>query len=73
MTKPIQQLPNWAKVLIRIILLPVAAILHFIPHFFGWVMALRNWVLYGGEFITYQKKDPATISDIYKKLVEQNK
>ena len=71
MSKPIQQLPTLVKMLIRIILLPIAAILHAIPHIIGFLISMKNWVLYGGEFITYQKNDPAQINDIYNILKEK--
>ena len=70
MKKPLQQLPKWAKIIIRIILLPAAMLLHLIPHLVGYILSLKNWVIYGGEFITYQKNDPAQINDIYELLKE---
>ena len=73
MKKPIQQLPVWIRVLIRIILLPIAMVLHIIPHIVGFTISMKNWVLYGGEFITYQKNDPAQIIDIYNLLKNKAK
>jgi hypothetical protein len=32
----------------------------------------RNWILYGGEAVTYEKDDKATIYDIYKELKKQH-
>jgi len=66
--KPIQQLPKWAKVLIRVTLLPAVFCLHLIPHIVGIILSLKNWVMYGGELINYQKNDTALISDIYQLL-----
>ena len=66
--KPLQQLPKWLKLIIRIILLPAAMLLHLIPHLVGYVLGLKNWVIYGGEFITYEKNESTIIADIYQKL-----
>ena len=68
MSKPIQQLPRWAQIVVRLIALPLAAGLHLIPHVIGYFQAVHRFVLYGGEFITYEKNDPATISDIYQSI-----
>ena len=45
-------------------------VLHLIPHLVGYILSLKNWVIYGGEFITYQKNDTAQINDIYELLKE---
>ena len=68
--KPLQQLPKWLKLIIRVLLLPAAMLLHFIPHFVGYILGLKNWVINGGEFITYEKNEAATIGDIYQLLKE---
>jgi len=63
-----QYLPNWVAIIIRIILLPIAAILHLIPHVMGFTASLILWVRYGGEFTIYQKDERVTISKIYDEL-----
>jgi len=66
--KPFSKLPYWLKVCIRFLMLPIAAILHLIPHIIAFVTNLYKWVRYGGEFIVYDKDDAATIKDIYNQL-----
>ena len=71
MKKPFSILPYWAKVVIRLALLPAAATLHIIPYLIAFVSRLYRWVMYGGEFTVYRKDEPATIQDIYDELKEQ--
>lgn len=70
--KMIHKLPVWAKIMIRVILLPIAFILHLIPHIIGLVVNLKNWVVYGGEFISYTKDDKASMAKIFNELKKQN-
>lgn len=58
------------KVIIRVILLPVAFILHLIPHILGMAITLYRWVKYGGEFIVYTQEDKATMYKIFKSIRE---
>ncbi len=65
MKKPIYQLPYLARFTLRLVLLPCAMLLHLIPHVIGWVIGCKNWLIYGGEFITYEKNETATIAEVY--------
>jgi len=65
-------LPQWVKIIIRIILLPTAMIIHLIPHIVAYIRNMCFWVAYGGEFIIHSKEDKATISRIYYKLKEHD-
>ena len=61
-------LPNYVKIAIRIILLPIAFVIHLIPHIIGLFVNMYRWVLYGGEFIVYTNKTKQTISDCFEYL-----
>ncbi len=66
-------LPQWLKITIRVILLPTALLLHLIPHIIALTRNMKNWVLYGGEFmISQQKVDYASMQKIYEELKKQN-
>jgi len=63
---------NWFKITIRIMLLPIAFVLHLIPHIIGITVNMKNWVLYGGEFTVYNQDTQMTMAKIYKELKKQN-
>jgi predicted Zn-dependent protease len=65
---PFFNLPQWIKIIIRIILLPIAFVLHLVPHIIGITVNMKNWVLYGGEFMVYNQDDQMTMTKIYKEL-----
>jgi len=60
------------KIMIRIILLPIALVLHLVPHIIGITVNMKNWVLYGGEFTVYNQDDQMTMAKIYKELKKQS-
>ena len=66
------RLPQWIKILIRIILLPIVFAIHIIPYAYSLFYNLYLWVRYGGEFITYRKGDRESIKDIFNELKNQN-
>ena len=55
-------------VAIRVFLLPVAFILHLIPHVTGLIITLYRWVRYGGEFIVYTHDDKPSMAKIFDEL-----
>jgi len=67
------EIPNWLKITIRVILLPCALLLHLIPHIIGLVVNLKNWVVYGGEFIAYSNSDKVSMANIFKELKKNAK
>ncbi len=67
-----QLLPKWLKITIRVILLPVALILHLIPHIIGITVNMKRWVIYGGEFIVYTQDDVMTMTKIYDELKKKS-
>ena len=68
-----RNLPQWLKITIRVILLPTAFLLHLVPHIVALITNLKNWVLYGGEFmVSKQKQDFATMDKIYEELKKIN-
>lgn len=56
------------KIAVRILLLPIAFLLHLIPHIIGLSVTLYKWVRYGGEFIVYDPTDRASIGRIWEEL-----
>lgn len=58
-------------VAIRVLLLPVALILHLIPHITGLIINLYRWVRYGGEFIVYTQDDKPSMAKIFNELKNQ--
>ena len=67
--------PKWNRpymVAIRVILIPVAFILHLIPHVTGLIITLYRWVRYGGEFIVYTHDDKPSIAKIFDELKKED-
>lgn len=62
---------NIIEIIKRIIGLPFFAILAFIAVLFLWVKYIRNYIIYGGEAIAFNKKmNRKTIQDVFEKLEE---
>lgn len=58
----------------RTLILPFFSCIIFIAYIFSFFKQIINFLIYGGEVITYTKKNNRkTIQDIYNKIVDDNK
>jgi len=60
-------------ILLRLIGLPFLTVLVIIRAVIGTIKFLGKFMMYGGEFIVYNKDEHKTISDIYELLKEVTK
>lgn len=60
-------------IVIRVLLLPIAFILHLIPHIMGLTITMYRWLVYGGEFIVYNQDDKPSMAKIFDKLKQKEK
>lgn len=56
----------------RILGFPFFAVLSLLGALFLWIKYMKNFILYGGEAISYtHKNEPKMINDIYEKIQER--
>lgn len=58
------------KIALRIVSIPAVSILLLTLYVFKWMIHTYYFARYGGEFLTYDKNDQASINKIYEKLKE---
>lgn len=56
------------QILLRILVIPIIAILGLITHIVLWLKFIWQYILYGGEMITYDKNTRLMIFDVWNEL-----